>query len=343
MTTPTFFTHEEIVAVISDIKEFQNFLLLFFGNEYLSTTEQINFDRIEDDKRIAVFVNPRRPGEVIKQRGFKTVSYRPGYIKDKRTIDVKHVFRRRPGQAFNAAITPELRYAATVVDLTVIQVQALYRRLELMASQLFLNGTYNMTGDDIDVNVDFDRKDTHTVTLAGANRWGQANVSPIESIDGWLELLTAPCRSIIFGSKAWKAFKKDPIFNKQVDVESRLGVRNFNLLPEAEDWSDVVFRGILAGTGIRMYTYVATYTHPDTGTETKFVPDDAVMLLPNADHGYQCFATIQDAEADYTTVPYYMKNWIEHDPGIPYLLLQSAPMLAHTKINSTMAVRTGAA
>lgn len=344
MAAPTFFTHDEIVDVISDVKPFQNFLLHFFGMEYLSQDEQINFDKITDDKRIAVFVNPRRPGEVIKQRGSAVVSYKPGYIKDKRTVDPTHVFKRKAGQPMNSALTPSQRYSATIVDLSLIQVNALYRRLEWMAAQLLLDGTYDMVGDDINVNIDFDRKASKTVTKTTTARWlkANANVSPVDDVEELIEESEAPIRAIIMGKYAFRAFRRDSKFTEQMTIESRLGDRNFTDMPQKNGWEDVTFRCTIMGGTIPIYTFTGTYTDPVSGTETAFIPDDAVIGVCDNSNGYQCFSTIQDADANYETLPYFMKNWAEKDPGIPYLMLQSAPMLAHKKIDGTFSIRTAA-
>lgn len=344
MAEPTFFTHDEIVAVIGDIKPFNNFLLGFFGQEYLSTDEKINFDKIEDDKRIAVFINPRRPGEVIKNRGSSVASYKPGYVKDKRTIDHTHVFKRKAGQPMNSPLSPSQRYEATLVDLAALQVKALYRRFEWMAAQLLLNGTYDMKGDDINVNVDFGRQADNTINLLTTKRWLGANsaVSPIDDLEDWLTRTTSPVRRIVLGKYAWKAIRNDPKFKDQVNIEALLGRENLTQMPMQNGWEDVTYRGTLLGGSVAMYTYSATYTHPETGVETLYIPDDAVIMAPDAGFGYQCFATILDSEANYETLPYFMKNWSEKDPGVPYIMLQSSPMLAHSKINATLCARTGA-
>ena len=344
MAEPTFFTHNEIVDVISEVKPFQNFLLSFFGMEHLSQTKQVHFDKIADDKRIAVFVNPRRPGEVIKQRGQKVVSYEPGYIKDKRTIDPTHVFRRKAGQALNTGITPSERYAATLVDLGLIQVNALNRRLEWMAAQLLLDGTYDMKGDDINVNVDFARDASKTTTLLTTSRWLSANsaVSPVDDVEALMEESEAPIRALIFGKNAFKAFRRDPKFKEQITLDSRLGVENLSQMPQKNGWEDVTLRGTIMGGTVPIYTFTGTYTDPASGVETLFIPDDAVIGASDPSRGYQCYSVIQDADANYEALPYFFKNWVEKDPGIPYLMLQSAPMLAHTKINGTFSIRTGA-
>jgi hypothetical protein len=345
MATPTFFSHEEIVAVISDVNPFQSFLLNFFGSEHLSNDEKINFDRLSKDERIAVFVNPRRPGEVNKQRGFSVDSYKPGYIKDKDTIDFKHVIRRRAGQPFNAAVSPEQNYAAIVADLAANQVTKIYRRLELMAAQLLLNGTYDMVGKDLNVNVDFARDAALTETLLTTNRWLDANtsVSPIEDIEKKLLAVSYPVKTLIVGAAAWRAIKRDPLFDKNVYVDLLTrGQSPLVVGPQGMSPDGLIYRGNLLSSGVDIYTYTNTYQDPDSGNETLYIPTDAVIGVSDPSFGFQCFAPIQDAAANFMPMPYFTKNWMEEDPGIPYIMTQSAPLLAHTKINSTFALRTGA-
>lgn len=344
MATPTFFEHNEIVAVISDVNPFQNFLLNFFGSEHLSQDEKINFDRISPDNRLAVFVSPRSQGLVQKQRGFATDSYKPGYIKDKDVVDPKHVFRRRPGQPMNTNMSPAERYAAIVADLAAKQVERLYRRLELMAAQLLLNGSYNMTGKDIDVNVDFGRVAGLTATLSGGNRWLNANtVSPVDNLETWLLSVKHPVRTVIMGQYAWQQFRKDPKFEKSIFIDLMTRQQSaLNMGPQGMSPDGVIYRGNLISAGVDIYTYTNTYTNPADGVETLYIPADAVIGIGNPADGYQCFAPIWDAAANFETLPYFMKNWMEDDPGIPYIMLQSAPLLAHTKINGTFSYLTGA-
>lgn len=345
MATPTFFEHNEIAGVISDVNPFQNFLLNFFGSEHLSPDEKVNFDRISADNRMAVFVNPRRAGEVQKQRGFQVDSYKPGYIKDKDTVDPKHVFRRAAGQPLNAPLSPEERYAAIVADLAAGQLLRLNRRLELMAAQLLIGGTYNMTGIDIDVNVDFARKAGLTSVKSGGAAWTVANtsVSPIDDIEAMLESVSYPVRTLIVGTAAWKAIRRDPKFDKliYIDLQTR-GQASLNMGPQGMSPDGVVYRGNLISAGVDIYTYTNTYTNPADGVETLYVPTDSVIGISNPSLGWRCYAPIWDAAASFEAMPYFFKNWQEEDPGIPYIMLQSAPLLAHTRINSTFHIKTNA-
>jgi hypothetical protein len=346
MATPTFFEHNEIAAVISDVNPFQNFLLNFFGSEHLSPDEKISFDRISPDKRISVFVNPRKPGEVQKRRGFAVDSYKPGYTKDKDTVDPKHVIRRSAGQAFNTNQSPAERYAAILIDIAAGQLERLNRRLELMSAQLLIGGAYDMTADGETIEVDFVRNSNLTVTKSGGAAWTVANassVSPIDDIEELMELTSSPIRFLIVGSKAWKAIRRDPKFDKAiyVDLMSR-GSTSLNQGPQGMSLDGVIYRGSFSASGIEIYTYTNDYTDPGTGTDTLYVPQDSVIGISDRSHGWQCFGPIQDASAEFMAMPYFYKNWQENDPGIPYIMLQSAPLLAHTKINSTFHIKTNA-
>jgi hypothetical protein len=168
-------------------------------------------------------------------------------------------------------------------------------------------------------------------------------MTPIDDLEDWINLAVQPIRTMIIGQYAWKALKKDPKFDKliYIDLMTR-GQSGLEYGPQQKRLDGVTYRGTLSSSGIEIYTYSRTYTHPDTGVETQYVPLDAVLLIPENQYGWQCFGAIQDSKANYMGMPYFYKNWEEEDPGIPYMMLQSAPMLAHTKINSTIGVLTGA-
>lgn len=342
---PTYFNHEEIDAVLSDVVPFNNFMLNFFGAEHVTDDQQINFDKISPDNRLAVFVNPRKPGEVVKSRGFKVESYIPGYIKDKTIVDPKHVFTRRPGEAMGAPLSNAERYAATVVDLAAKQKERLYRTLELMACNFLLNGKYTMKGEEHLIDVDFVRNAGNSITLTGANRWLDANtsISPVDNLDTWINLAIQPIRQLVMGNLAFKQLKKDPKYDRliYIDLMTR-GKTGLEYGPKQQSMDGVTYRGTLQDSGIEIYTYSKTYTDNATGTETLYIPADAVIGVPDAQYGWQCFAAIWDEAANYSGMQYFFKNWAEQDPGVPVVMLQSAPLLAHTKINSTFGVLTGA-
>lgn len=338
------FTHNEIVDVIRDEVPFQPFLLeMAFGNGFITNDQQINFDKIDPSRRMSVFVNPRKPGEVTKEKGFSVRTYKPGYIKDKKTVDHDYVFKRRPGEPLSMPMSPAERYAATVAAQSLDMLEALRRRLEWMASNLLIAGKYTMVGTGISVEVDLDRDAGMTLTLVNAERWGQAGISPVTTIENMLNKTRTPIRRLVMGNYAYAEYIKDPRLEKLVYIQLQSGQgAPVQFGPMQGTKEGVVYRGTIPSAGIDIYTYTHTYEAEDTGTETLYLPEDAVLGIPDASYGYQCFASILDADANYMGMEYFFKNWVENDPGVPFLLLQSAPLLAHTRMSGTFCIRTGA-
>jgi hypothetical protein len=339
---PNFFQHDEILAVIRDEVPFQPFLLsTAFGSEHVTDDEAINFDKIDPNKAMSVFVNPLLPGPVSKTTGFSVRSYKPGYIKDKRTVDPRHVFKRRAGEPMHAPLSNSERYAAIVADLSIDMLLRRDRRLEWMAASLLLSGTYNMTGDSFDVEVDMGRDAGNSVTLTGTDRWGQTGVSPVTTIRNMLAKTRTPIRNLVMGTYAYHDLISDPNLEKIIYIQLQNGGPSLEMGPIQGTREGLIYAGTLPSAGVNLWIYTAVYEHPTTKAETLYIPEDAVLFIPDASYGYQCFASIWDDAANYTGMPYFFKNWSEEDPGTPFVMLQSAPLLAHTKINGTMALRTG--
>lgn len=345
MAAPTFFQHNEIAGVISNVVEFNPFLLQFFGREYVTDDQQINFDRVPMDRRIAPIVSPLVPGKTVKMAGYKTSVFTPAYIKDKFTVEPNHVFTRRPGEPMGQPLSNAERYAATVIDQGAQALTRLNRRLEQMASNLLIAGSYTVTGDTASYSVDFERPAGNTLTLTGAEQWIAANstISPIQTLENALERAKYPIRTIVMGTYAWAWFRKDAQFKDLIySLYQTGGQSTMQFGPQQKNLQGVTYRGTLASINADIYTYADTYTDETTGTETYYLPQDYVLLLPSPEYGWRCYASIQDVAANYSGMPYFFKNWQEEDPGMPFLMLQSAPMLAHTRMDSTVCIQTGA-
>ena len=345
MATTPFFTHAEISGVLSEVVPWQPFILQHFAQEHVTNDKVIYFDKIAPDNRIAVFVNPRIPGKARTTKGFSVESYQPGYMKEKDLVLPDHVFARRPGESMGQPLTPEARYAATVVDIAEKQLERRSRRLELMATDLLLYGAYTMSGEQHEVDVDFGRNVANTITLTTTARWLNANttVSPWQDLEDWLNLCQQPIKTIEMGAAAWRYLKNDSKFDQYVyvDLLSRQAA-NMEFGLQQRSAEGLTYVGTMPGTGVQMFVNTKTYTDLVTGAEVLYVPTDAVIGIPDSMYGWQCFASIQDGAANFMGMPYFLKNWLEEDPGIPYVMMQCAPMILHTKINSTFSARTGA-
>jgi hypothetical protein len=347
-----FYTHAEITGILQEGNlDFQPFMSLNFAAQHVTDEDRIYFDKIVADKRISVFQSARIPGVARTSRGYQTESFKPGYIKDKELILPNHVRTRRAGQPMSKPLNPEENYKATMVDKAAELVTRFRRTLEIMASDLLLYDNYSMAGAGIDpanATISFGREAANTITLTGADSWLDANtaVSPWDDLERWINLpLSAPIKKVIMGNAAWRYLKKDAKFTTMVNLEALRGTTMDNLpgfqVANPAAMGGVTFRGTVYGTSIPIYTYADTYEALNGG-ETLYIPTDAVIGVPDALYGFQCFASIEDANANYKGMEYFMRNWMSEDPANPQIMLQSAPLMAHTKINSTFGVRTGA-
>ncbi len=347
-----FYTHAEITGILQEGNlDFQPFMSLNFSAQHITNEDRIYFDKIEADKRISVFQSARIPGVARTSKGYKTESFKPGYIKDKELILPNHVRTRRAGQPMSKPLNPSENYKATLVDKAALLVERFRRTLEIMATDLLLNDSYSMAGSGInpaDATISFGRDPLNTKTLLTTARWLDANtgVSPWDDLEAWLNLpKSAPVKKIIMGNAAWRYLKRDAKFTTMVNLEALRGTTMDNLpgfqVANPKAMGGVTFRGTVYGTGIPIYTYADTYVNL-AGVETLYVPTDAVIGIPDASYGFQCFASIEDANANYMGMEYFMRNWMSEDPANPQIMLQSAPLMAHTKIDSTFGVHTGA-
>ncbi len=340
----SYFEHEDIAAVITEAKPFMPFFLQFFGMQYITDDRKIDFDKIPTDKRIAPFVSPRLQGKVIREKGFEVQVYKPGYIKDKAAIDPEHVFARRAGEPMGKPLTNAQRHAAIVGDQSVSMYERFQRRLEVMAAEFIRNGKYTMKGDELSVEVDFGRRANLTKALAGTRKWGLATQDAMQDFEDIFNLTVNNTGTMVFGSAAWANFTKDKGFDKAIIDNLQSGAQStIQFSPmQMSDLNDagVIRRGTLASAGCELYTYAGGYTDPKTGLEVKYMDPDEVIFIPSRNSGWQCYAAIWDDKANYTGMPYFFKNWSQEDPGTPFLMLQSSPMLAHTDINSFAVLKT---
>ena len=48
------------------------------------------------------------------------------------------------------------------------------------------------------------------------------------------------------------------------------------------------------------------------------------------------YKIVGDDEADFKALPYFPKSWVEPDPSIRYLMMQSAPLIVPTKVDASL-------
>ena len=84
-----------------------------------------------------------------------------------------------------------------------------------------------------------------------------------------------------------------------------------------------------------IWVYSGFYEHPETGVLTPYLADHTVILTSKQVEGVRAYGAIQDEEAGLQALPYFPKSWVEKDPGLRQLLMQSAPLTVPYRVNAT--------
>lgn len=312
----------------------------FLLNRYFTAiqteqSEEIHFDVLDKTRRLAPFVSPVVQGKIVQGQGFTTKTFKPAYIKDKRVFDANRPFKRAAGEAIGGALSPVDRQRMIVANELVDQMDMINRRLEVMAGEALRTGAVTITGDLYPTaNVSFGRNASLAVTLTGGNRWGQAGVNPLNLLQDWaqtvLQLSGSMPSDVIMTVDAWKIFRADSEVQKRLDQFRG----NSTMVQDAQIAEGGVFMGVVDGFNI--YVYSGWYVD-DNGVEQPILPAGTVLMGSSQIQGVRAFGAIRDEEAGFQATPYYPKSWVEKDPSVRYLLMQSAPLVVPTRVNASFA------
>lgn len=331
------FSTSTLKAIVADLRVPKTGLLdAYFGAVSQDDTEEIHFDIDNKPRRIAPFVSPLVAGKIVASRGFQTATFKPAYVKDKRSFSPTRAVKRVMGERIGGGdLTPAQRMQVLLVQDLQDQLEMIQRRLEWMACQSLYDGKVTVAGDDYpSVLVDFGRAAGQTVTLSGGSRWGQAGIKPLDDLQTWsdnmVKLTGVGLTEVTMTVDVWKIFRAD------ADVKTRLDRwrGNSTLQVDATQREGRVFMGMVDSFAI--YVYSGWYVDPTSGTETAMLPAGTVIGCGGQMvEGVQHFGAIMDHDKLEASA-YFPKSWLEQDPSMRYLLMQSAPLPVPYRVNATM-------
>lgn len=324
-------------GVVQSLRRTPTFILdTVFPDVMTEESEDIHFDVIDDKPRIAPFVSPLLEGKVVQSKGFKTHTFRPAYIKDKRIHNPEKALKRRAGERLTGGMTNEQRWQANIMSDLMDQEEMLTRRWELMGIDALLDGKTTVDGDGFDAMVvDFQRDPALTIQLAGAAQWGETGVQPLDNIEVWMEQVLqvagAGITQIVMDPKAWRLFRDDPDARDALDT--RRGSRS-----TAEIGPQVPIEGVQRKGDfgeITFSVYGGYYQDPATGALAPYLPANTVLGLSPQVEGVRQFGAIIDEAAGLQAREMFAKSWAQQDPSVRYLLMQSAPLMVPYRPNAS--------
>ena len=338
------YTTDVLVETMESLTRKPSFLLdYFFQTTILFDTEQISFDYEEEDLQLAPFVSPLVAGKAEKAHGFSTKTFKPAYVKPKNEVDLSQPFKRRPGEPIGGRMTAGERRNLHIAELLDIQRNRIDRRMEWMAAMALKTGAITVTGEKYpETEVDFERTAAHTKTLTSGARWGEANVSPFDAVETWMNLIGSACGAavtdIIMGPSAWSYFKADAKSEKAIDRtlgQNALLDLGFTAgAPNTPQW-----KGRLGGT-VNLWVYNPTYKDSAGATQKMWDDTGVVLVAREAMAGRRLFGAIKDGSAGFRPFEYFPKMWPENDPSVEFVMTQSAPLIVPGRPDATVYVKT---
>jgi len=338
-----------LMGVVQNLKTPNPWLLdMCFTQEFVDPSEEIHFDVIPGKRRIAPFVSPYVEGRVVESLGQNVKTFKPAYIKDKRVFNPAIGQKRTAGEQIGGSLTPEQRMQLHLATQLQDQIDMVARRMEVMASEALRLGTVTVAGEGYPTTtVNFGRTAGNTIAnLSGGTLWSANPTTPtsfpLDNLQDWglvgLQNSSRFPADVVLGVDAWKAFRV------HLSVKDRLyGIHNLGLglNQGAAATEGGQFMGRIDNFNI--YVYSGWYVDPATGTETPIFPAKACLMTsfkseqsqPGVE-GVRAFGAIMDERAGLQAVPYFPKSWLNEDPAVRYLMLQSAPLVVPTRPDASV-------
>jgi hypothetical protein len=334
----TLFSTDTLAGIVQDLRvPASGLAAAYFTTMQESETEEIHFDVDNKPRRMAPFVSPLVAGKVVQSRGFQSTTFKPAYIKDKRTFTPTRAIKRAMGERIGGGdYSPEQRMQILLVQDLMDQLEMVERRMEWMAAQVLFAGAVTITGDQYPAAlVDFGRAAGNTVVKTSGNYWSDSSVNPLNDLQDWSDAMVkatgVALTEVTMTVDVWKVFRSN------AEVKTRLDRwrGNSSMQADAHQREGRVFQGMVDQFAI--YTYSGWYVDPTTGAETPFLPAGTVLGTAGAEfvEGVRHFGAILDV-AVLRAMAYFVKSWEEQDPSVRYLMLQSAPLLVPYRPNATM-------
>ncbi len=339
------YSTQVLAKVVERLHTPPSFLLdTFFPNVQTSDKEEIFFDVTDSKPRISPFVSPLLPGKVVDSGGYQTKSFKPAYVKDKRRFDANIPYKRMAGEIIGGSLSPAQRYERALATHLKDQLDNLTRREEVMAAEILRTGKVIVSGDGYPTQtVDFGRDAELTKALSGSATWDSSGVNPVDDLEDWAITLQdksgVVAKTVVMDPQAWKIFRSNTTVQKYLDI--RRGTNNtINIDPQIISENEKArYAGSIGDFAIWVYndTYV-----DDKGATCKLLPEKTVILGSREGlEGTRCYGAIHDEKANWTAQRYFTKSWIEEDPSVRWLLLQSAPLVVPYRPNASMCVTIG--
>ena len=331
------FSTDVVNAVVQNLFVAPQFLTnRYFSTTQTSLTEEIHFDTLLGKRRISPYVSPLVEGQIVASMGYKTGTFRPAYIKDKRVFDMNRPLKRWAGEQIGGTSNPADRLRALIAYDLQDQLEMLNRRLEVQAAEVLATGKATITGEKYPtVVVDFGRDPS--LIVSPAKLWSDPTSFPGNDLQAWqtdvLQLEGVQLQDAIMSVAAWIAFKSNPNIKADLNLYRTLGTEP-TIAPGTVMNEGGTFMG--SYNGFNLWVYSGWYVDPLDGVEKPIFPINTCVLTSPQLMGIRAYGAIRDEAAGLQALPYFVKSWVEMDPSVRYIMMQSAPLMVPYRPNASL-------
>lgn len=322
--------------VEAPINYFRNLLV---SRVFTSTDTWIDLTKVTKQRKLAPLVIPTEQGRPIFSEASNVARFKPAYVKPKDPVSPERVLTRRPTENIFEAnrLSPYQRFVQLVADILAEHRVSIDNLLEWMCAEAALYGKVTLSSPDYPTTIlDFQRKASHTKTLAGANLWSNEDAPILDMLNDWVQEMRqaefgGPTTRITIGKNVVKPFLR----NKQVLAERNVMVRATNAMPTRTirngDYSEMIFKV----DNYEIWTTSDWYTKPDLTTAEYMNPNGVLLSGPNVDM-VECYGAILDLAAQLQALPVFPKQWNAEDPSGTFIMTQSSPAMVPVNPNNTL-------
>lgn len=327
----------EAISIMTSPKTFLK--NMFFPTPRTFVTEAVDVDYYKGKRKMAPFVSPRLPGQIMERSGFTTQTYKPPLVKPKKILTVGDLQTRLAGEHIYSGKSPDDRAIELLAsDLAELD-SAITRREEWLAAQILFTGKADMVGEGVNQTIDFTF--TNKVVLAGTDKWNDPASDPIKKLEEMrLEVIRTSGLTpdvAILASDVVPYYRNNPIVQKLLDNK---GISIGNIDPKSLP-NGATYIGTITSLGMDLYSYDEWYlddeTDPLNPIEKPFVPSGTVMVASTRARSTMLYGAVMLA-VDSQFVTYegarIPDSWMQKDPAARFAQVHSRPLPVPHEVNS---------
>ena len=342
------FSIREMLRAVEQMYPPKTFLRdLFFKETATSNSEYVDIDRYVGKRRVAPYISPVRQGKLLERLGYTMRSYKPPYVKPKKVTTAGDLLKRQPGETIYAGDKTPMERAQMLLAADLVELdESVTRREEVQCAEALVSGTVTVIDSDTSESstIDFGQAATHKLKYSDNTSWAflqsgypwtdqtAGHSDPMADLRALSRILEKDSGIkpdvIVMGWKALDAFRANPLIREILNWRR-------------EDYQDEVDSGILTGganywgfiqdLNCKVYSYNEWYLDPtlnDTSASSllPMIPEVGIIMGSTKARCIRHYGAIQDLDALYS-VPRFPKSWVNEDPSVRYVLMQSALLM----------------